>query len=205
MASVTLRTKPIFKKGYSLFLDIYNEAQRYKEYLKLYVSKDYTHPENKNVLIIDKDSWELSKAIQAKRLIQIKEFASGFIPKVNKQDFIKYYREKAAIKGHSTYRNAMLHLLSYNGKGILLFKNLNEDYLKGFIVFLKTQELSVTSVRLYLSRINIILNLAVAEKIIQVNPFKYLKTGKGGDIPSRKQKKVEYLTLEELRKMKKTD
>jgi len=82
MASVTLRTKAIAKKGFSLFLDIYNEGHRYKEYLKLYVSKDYTHPENKNVLKKDKDSWELSQAIQAKRLLLVKESAAGFIPKV---------------------------------------------------------------------------------------------------------------------------
>ncbi len=60
MASVTLRSKPIEKKGFSLFLDIYNEGQRYKEYLKLYVSKDYTKSENKNILKQDKDSWELA-------------------------------------------------------------------------------------------------------------------------------------------------
>ena len=96
MASVTLRTKSINKKGYSLFLDIYNEGHRYKEYLKLYVSKDYLKPENKNILRQDKESWELAKAIQAKRIIQLKESIAGFIPKSSKQDFIQYYQEQAA-------------------------------------------------------------------------------------------------------------
>ena len=75
MASVTLRVKPIVKKGYSLFLDIYNEGLRYKEYLKLYVSKDYTKPENKNILKQDKDNWELAKATQAKRLLLVTQLA----------------------------------------------------------------------------------------------------------------------------------
>src|ERR1700754_3068276 len=111
MASVTLRAKPVSKKGFALFLDIYNEGQRYKEYLKLYVSKNYTRPENKNVLKQDKDSWELANSIHAKRLLQVKESVSGFIPKVNRQDFIKYYKEKALIKNHSTYDNALRQLL----------------------------------------------------------------------------------------------
>jgi integrase len=205
MSSVTLRTKPIFKKGFSLFLDIYNEGYRYKEYLKLYVSKDYTQAENKNVLRPDKDSWELAKAIQAKRLINMKESAAGFIPRVVKHDFIKYYKEKAAIKSHSSYRNALLHLTAFNKGEKLSFKNLNEIFLKDFIEYLKSQNLSITSVRIYLSRLNIVLNLAVKEKIILVNPINYLKKGKGGDIPAPKQKKIEYLTIEELRKLNETE
>ena len=201
MASVTLRTKPIEKKGYSLFLDIYNEGQRYKEYLKLYVSKDYTKPENKNVLREDKDSWELANAVHAKRLLAIKESASGFIPKSSKQDFIKYFKEQAAIKGHSPYQLALRHLLIFNGRDTLTFKQLNEIYLKEFIAYLKSTDLSVTSIRLYLTMINVVLNIAVSEKIIQVNPFKYIKKGKNGDIPPKQQKKIEYLSLEELKQM----
>ena len=203
MASVTLRTKPVDKKGFSLFLDIYNEGQRYKEYLKLYVSKDYTKPENKNVLKQDKDSWELARTIQAKRLLIVKESAAGFIPKANKQDFIVYYKKQSAIKAHSTYFHALNHLLAFNKKEKLSFKQINEDYLTDFINYLRQQELSNGSIRLYISRMNIILNLAVKDKIIQANPLKFLKRGKGGVIPQKKQKKIVYLTLDELRKLKK--
>ena len=208
MASVTLRTKPIEKKGYSLFLDIYNEGQRYKEYLKLYVSKDYTKAENKNVLREDKDSWELANAIHATRLLAIKESASGFIPKVNKADFIEYYREKVKTKERKTYYFALRHLIEFNGRDKLSFKQLNENYLRDYIDYLKTKAkskvkeadpLSTTSVLICIGRISHILNLAVTEKVIQVNPFKYLTTGKNGDVPAKKQKKIEYLLLEELK------
>lgn len=201
MASVTLRTKAINKKGYSLFLDIYNEGQRYKEYLKLYVSKDYNKPENKNILRVDKENWDLAKAIQAKRILQIKESVAGFIPTSSKQDFIKYYREHAKQKGHDTYGYALTYFLEYNGSEKLSMKVFDERYLKGFIVFLKTTELSSSSIRLYLSRISIVLNQAVKEKIIQTNPFNYLKRGNGGDIPSNAKRKIEYLTIEDLRKL----
>lgn len=204
MASVTLRTKPIDKKGYSLFLDIYNEGQRYKEYLKRYVSKDYTKPENKNVLKQDKESWELAKAIQAKRFTQINESIAGFIPKVNKHDFIKYYREQAEKKNHDSYGYALTYLIDFNGGDKLFLKALDEKYLKGFIAHLQEQELSQSSIRMYLSRISIILNLAVKDKIIQVNPFNYLKRGNGGDIPAGNKKKIEYLTIEELRLLNNT-
>jgi len=205
MASVTLRAKAIDKKGFSLYLDIYNEGNRYKEYLKLYVSKDYTKPENKNILKQDKDSWELADAIRSKRLLIVKESAAGFIPKQNKQDFIAYYRKQATIKSHSTYHNALQHLVAFNSKETLPFKQLDEHFLKDFIEYLQQQQLSSTSVRLYLSRMNIILNLAVADKIIVDNPFNFLKRGKGGDIPPKKQKKIEYLTLEELRRFQSVD
>ncbi len=205
MASVTLRTKLIQKKGFSLYLDIYNEGQRYKEYLKLYVSKDYSKPENKNVLKADKDSWELAKAIQAKRIIQVKESAAGFIPKSNKQDFIAYFNKQAKVKQHSSYTYALRHLLIYINKEQLPFKQIDETFLKGFIDYLKNEtDLSVTTVRMYLLRINIVLNLAIADKIIQANPFVYLKKGKGGDIPVKKQKKIEFLTIDELRKLQAT-
>ncbi len=205
MASVTLRTKQIQKKGFSLFLDIYNEGQRYKEYLKLYVSKDYTKPENKNILKLDKDSWELAKTIQAKRIIQVKESAAGFIPKSSKQDFITYFKKQAFIKQHSSYSHALRHLLIFIKKEQLPFKLIDESLLKGFIDYLKDEtELSVTSIRTYLSRINIVLNLAIADKIIQVNPFVFLKKGKGGVIPAKNQKKIEFLTIDELRKLQAT-
>ena len=205
MASVTLRAKAIDKKGFSLYLDIYNEGNRYKEYLKLYVTKDYTKPENKNILKHDKDSWELADAIRSKRLLIVKESAAGFIPKQNKQDFIAYYKKQAAIKVHSTYHNALQHLIVFNGRDNLPFKQLDEHFLKDFIDYLQQQQLSTSSVRLYLSRMNIILNLAVADKIIVANPFNFLKRGKGGDIPAKKQKKIEYLTLDELRKFQAVD
>jgi site-specific recombinase XerD len=203
MASVTLRTKGIDKKGYSLFLDIYNEGHRYKEYLKLYVSKDYLKPENRNILKQDKESWELAKAIQAKRFIQIKESIAGFIPKSTKQDFIKYYREETSQR-HKTYQHALTYLIEYNQSEKLPFRVLDEKYLKDFITFLKTQELSISSIRMYLSRISAILNQAVKNKVIQTNPFHYLKRGQGGDIPAETQSKIEYLTLEELRKLNDT-
>jgi len=81
---------------------------------------------------------------------------------------------------------------------------LDEKYLKDFITFLKTQELSISSIRMYLSRISAILNQAVKNKVIQTNPFHYLKRGQGGDIPAETQSKIEYLTLEELRKLNDT-
>ena len=205
MASVTLRVKKIQKKGFSLFLDIYDEGKRYKEYLKLYVSKDYTKPENKNILKADKDSWELAKAIQAKRIIQVKENSAGFIPKSNKQDFIAYFRKQVIIKQHSSYSYALRHLLLHTKKEQIPFKQIDEKLLKGFIDYLKTEtDLSVTTIRMYLLRLNIVLNAAIADKIIHVNPFTYLKKGKGGDIPAKKQKKIEYLTIEELRKLQAT-
>jgi site-specific recombinase XerD len=204
MASVTLRTKEIEKKGYSLFLDIYNEGKRYKEYLKLYVSKDYTKAENKNVLKVDKDSWDLAKAIQAKRLTVINESNAGFIPKASKRDFISYYREQAAKKNHDSYENALQYLLDFIKRDKLSFKAIDDKFLKDYIAFFATKPLSASSVRMYLSRFSIVLNLAVKDKIIQVNPFTYLKRGVGGDIPLGVKNKIEYLTIEELRLLNNT-
>jgi integrase len=51
---------------------------------------------------------------------------------------------------------------------------------------------------------NAVLNQALKDKIIQANPFSYLKRGNGGDIPPETQSKIEYLTIEELRKLNET-
>jgi len=49
------------------------------------------------------------------------------------------------------------------------------------------------------------LNQAVKDKIIPTNPFHLLKRGQGGDIPAETQSKIEYLTIQELRKLNETD
>ena len=205
MASVTLRCKPITKKGFSIFLDIYVDGTRYKEYLKLYVSKDYTRPENKNVAKVDKENWELAMAIQAKKLTNIKESSAGFMPKANKQDFISYYRKQAEKKAHDSYDNALGYFLDHLGREKLSFKALDDKYLKDFIGYLRRTSLSPSSMAMYLSRISIVLNMAVKDKIIQVNPFVYLTRGNNGDIPVSQKKKIEYLTIDELRILHNTE
>ena len=105
-------------------------CHRNKEYLKLCVSKDYLKPQNKNILKQDKESWELAQAIQANRLFQMKESLAGFIPKSNKQDFIKYYREQATQRMSKTYQYVLTYLIEFNKCEKLSFKVLDEKYLK---------------------------------------------------------------------------
>ena len=146
MASVTLRTKPIQKKGYSLFLDIYNEGQRHKEYLKLYVTKDYTRPENKNILKEDKGNWELAKAIHAKRLLQVKETVAGFVPKSYQKDFIIYFKEKASISNNPNYNHALRHLLIFTKNSKLFFRSIDDIFLRSFIKYFKSNNHKIISV-----------------------------------------------------------
>jgi hypothetical protein len=71
-----------------------------------------------------------------------KKALAGFIPKSSKQDSIVYYRQQAELKRTTGLMiNALAYLLDYNKSGKLPFKVINEKYLKGFIAFLKAQEL----------------------------------------------------------------
>jgi len=85
---VTIRAKKKVNGTYHLYIDIYDNGQRKKEYLKLYVSEDYTQPETdkqgniifdakgqpkpKKVKPQDRELWALAERIRIKRELEIK-------------------------------------------------------------------------------------------------------------------------------------
>ena len=66
--NVTIREKPMKNGNASLFLDIYNDGIRTKEYLKLYI---ITKPRSSADREANRQVWELAEKIQIERKITI--------------------------------------------------------------------------------------------------------------------------------------
>lgn len=201
--SVKLRAKKI-KKGYSLFIDSYQNGSRHKEYLGLYVSKDYTQMNNPRVLKEDKDAWTLANSIYGERL---KDSLLGKIGHVSKKarnaDFLLYYKdliESDPKKDNPSYRAALNYLEDFSG-GNLPFKSVDRNYLVKFKKYLQSN-LSNNTAAIYFRRVNIAWNKAVKEDKIDTNPFKRMDRE---DKPKIKESETVYLEPEELRKLTSID
>lgn len=103
-------------------------------------------------------------------------------------------------------RNAQARVeeyLLYIGKPDFSLADVDKDFCKGFIAFLKTctfnngkKTLSSTTCRIFMNRLAAALNKAIREGLIDRNPFKLLETK---EKPQKQNAIREFLTIEELR------
>lgn len=156
-------------KRYSLYLDIYQKGSPRKyESLNLYLTDD--RHLNKEVL-------RLAEAIKAKRQLELQANEHGFIPDFKKRiNFITYFeqirKEKNKERKSSFYNNTYKHLVDFTG-GNVQINSVNEKWLKQFSDYLHTK-VSHNSVYCYFNCLHAVLNKAVKDRILQVNPFIYL-------------------------------
>jgi integrase len=205
-------------KKISLFLEYYKGAsidskgrKTYKrdyEYLDLFLHiKPKTTIEKQE----NKQNLELAKNIKSKRELEIKNNEYGFLTKSkSNSDFISYFKKLteerlASLGNYGNWDSTLKHLENYSG-GKVLFKNIDENFCKGFQEHLtKTvkkkngENLSSSSVSSYFNKFRAALKQAVKEKIITYNHSSDVR------IPKVKEKEREYLTLEEVRKIEKTE
>ena len=185
--SVTLRKRKIKSGGYSLYLDIYSEGNRQREFLKIYLGKNRE---------VNKENIKTAESYRAKREIEINSGNYGFVPGFKKNaNFILYFENltKSKPKGtNKSYQNTLNYLQSFT-KGSVKFTNVNDDWLKKFIKYLETQKLARNSIVEYLNVLKASLNEAIRDKIILVNPFQFIK------MPKREEVEKSFLTLEELK------
>jgi len=216
---VHLRQRQQTKNGkISLYLELYNGATSTKEgktkpirkyeYLDLYlISKPKTPIDKQH----NKDIMELAKNIKAKRELQIKNGEFGFTSDFkSKGDFLEYFKyqlkKKQQYKGSYGIWNATLkQLIKYTGDK-LLFKEIDKTFIEGFVDYLlndarmaNNQKLTPSTAKCYYSKLKACLNQAVKDRIIYSNPCNNIT------INNRYQHKREYLTLEEVRKIVRTE
>ena len=149
---VTLRVKPLAANKFHLFIDVYENGKRSKQYLKLYVSEDYTQPEidkqgnvvfdskgapkAKKVKAQDKDNWELASKVRTEMDNKLNKGNFGF-DNANKKNgsFTDYFAAYVAKYNKKDKRKAVACLAQFteynNAKGVL-FSAISEDYSIGF-------------------------------------------------------------------------
>lgn len=219
---VTLRTRET-ATGKSIYLDVYQDGVRSREFLKLYLIP-VKKPEDK---ITNKTTWESAETIARERAQQIVKGKAGIKDKKCKillLDFMQYrvehFMEKAKEdnrKGNNTakqIRNATRHLAAYinlkYGKKAIKLSDVDKKFCVGYGEYLYTatgrknkycpeKPLSSGTREIYYKSLSTALNVAVKMGYIQQNPMTQINRQEiiGKCTPNERV----YLTIEELQKL----
>ncbi|MDR0812251.1 MAG: site-specific integrase [Paludibacter sp.] len=215
---IKIRFKKLANGNQSIYLDYYREGQRKYDFLKLYLlPATNTANRTKNA-----DTLQLAKAIQAKKIVELQNNIHGFSNsgtrlKVNVIDYIEKLAEKKREKagGNSrgncqNYLALAYHIQKYSGDK-LTFKSVDKRFCEGFLEYLKTAErtnawgdhfpLNPNTQFGYMKKFETVLNTAIADEIITVNPFRHIKQE---NKPKKHRAEVCYLTEEELKMLDNT-
>ncbi|WP_373149821.1 tyrosine-type recombinase/integrase [Bacteroides ovatus] len=207
---VRIREKRLNDGNVSLYLDMYYMGARKKEGLKLYLVPEV----NAAAKLQNRNTLKLAEQIKAERILDIQQHGLVNWESVKKGRMTlatwveKYTKDENGLTPASmrSKRNAQARVeqyLLYIGKPNLALKEVDKDFCKGFIAFLKTctfnngkKTLGSTTCRIFMNRLAAALNMAVREGLIDNNPFKLLDAK---EKPQKKSAMREFLTIEELR------
>ena len=207
---VRIREKRLNDGNVSLYLDMYYMGARKKEGLKLYLVPEV----NAAAKLQNRNTLKLAEQIKAERILDIQQHGLVNWESVKKGRMTlatwveKYTKDENGLTPASmrSKRNAQARVeqyLLYIGKPNLALKEVDKDFCKGFIAFLKTctfnngkKTLGSTTCRIFMNRLAAALNIAVREGLIDNNPFKLLDAK---EKPQKKSAMREFLTIEELR------
>lgn len=215
---VHLRQRKQTKSGsISLYLEIYKgtmttpegKVKNLKdyEYLKLYLIDKPKTPAQKDQ---NAETLKLAESIKSQRIVDIAKGEYGFNnSKKTTVNFIDYFKaltddRKQSNGNWGNWDSTLKHLVNYKGQNIR-FKDIDEAFCKGFLEYLNNAEkssgqpLSSASKASYFSKFRASLKEAVKKKIIASNPADDVS------IPKVKYEKREYLTIDEVRALYKTE
>jgi integrase len=222
---VKIRYKTLSNGNQSIYFDIYRNGKRMYEFPKLYLVPEKTPADKEQ----NRQMLEKAVKIKAQRIDEITNNENGFANMGLKQkaNFIDYLQELAnekreaaggATKGmHQTYESLIKHLTAYKGNRFN-FKNITRDFCIGFIEYLQTAQngvykrgiselnpsglLSQATQHNYVRVMSVVLNKAVTEGILPLNPINHLKRY---ERPKKPDASREYLTIDEVKQLVKTE
>mgnify|MGYP001208081138 CR=1 FL=1 len=216
---IHLRQRKHSKKGsISLYLEIYKgtttsssgkvKILRDYEYLNLYL---IDNPKNQIDKQQNKETLSLAKSIKAKRELEIKNGLYGFINEFKQStNFIDYFTDqmenrKQSKGNYGNWDSTLKHLIKFAGIKVS-FREIDQTFCENFRDYLKNTAkktnglpLSSSSVSSYFNKFRACLKEAVKKKIILSNPATDVSN------PKVIENKREYLTLDELKAIVKTE
>ena len=214
---VKLREKKLSNGNSSLYLDIYRNGKRHKEYLKLYLIDATTPMEREQ----NRQTLATAQAIKSKRLIEMQNGEYSFTRQFKEDTpFLEYYRKMVEdrhknpeSKGNwGNWRSCLRYLEIYCDEKTT-FKDITPEFIAGFKDFLDNVEkdthkrtgprrerdvfqgLSQNSKVSYFNKLRACINQAYDERIISVNPLRGIEGFKAAEV------KRDYLTLEEVKQL----
>ena len=209
---VRLRRRLMASGNTSLYLDIYLDGRRSYEYLKLYLIPERTRADKET----NRETLRLAAAIQAKRLVEVRNGEFGFKNKADDDvPFYDYFRElideKKTSETKSTvssWKMTLRHLLAYDGREGLTLRNITKEWVVGFKNHLGkstllrckdgARRLSANSKAFYFSKLRACLKRAYEDGLITSDPMRGVP-----NMPSEETERS-YLTIEELKTLART-
>ena len=218
---IKIRFKKLTNGNQSIYLarwNSYSDKWEYEFLKTLYIVPGNT-PESK---ARNDETLALAKAIQSKRITELQNNEHGFKStgtrsKVNVIDYIKDLaaKKKEKIGGnergnYQSYLALARHLQQYSGHKTT-FKTIDKKYCEGFLDYLKTvtkvskwsdqPHLNPNTQWGYMKKLETVLNAAITDEIVTVNPFRYIKSE---DKPEKHRAEICFLTLDELKTLENT-
>lgn len=212
---VKLREKDLANGNKSLYLDIYRDGKRVREFLKLYLNKATTPLEKEQ----NRQTLAVAQSVRAKRQIEIQNGEYGFTSQFKSETpFLEYYRKMCEDRhgnpesrgNWGNWYSCLQHLQRYCDEKTT-FKDITPDWIEGFKHFLDKVEkdaykrknnalaegkpLSQNSKVSYFNKLRACINQAFDDRIIPINPLR--------GIEGFKQDETErvYLTIDEIKKL----
>jgi len=203
--NVTLREKPLANGNISLFLDIYRDGIRVKEYLKLYV---VAKPKNKDERAANKETLQLAEEIRAARQSELNHSAFGLISPVKQraylydyfQNYIDVYTKKdiRMIVGAFERFKAFMAKDYPHRKQKMRFDELTPDMIKSYVEYLQDHSTGEGAASYY-QRFKKIINSAIDNGIILKSPCTGIRC-----IVDENSLKKDVLSLEEIQQLAQT-
>ena len=164
----------------------------------------------------------LANAVKAQKIVELQNTTHGFSvssgrSKMNVIDYIKNIAEKRRIKSgkergvYQGYLALARQINEYSGSKTT-FKQINKVYCQGFLNYLETAKnlnrgqadkpLNENTRFWYMKVFEAVLNAAISDEIIFINPFKQIKPDFK---PSKHKAEICYLTINEIKALENTN
>lgn len=215
---VKLRRKNLANGNVSLYLDIYVNGRREYEFLKLYLIPEKSKADRDR----NRQTLDLANSVKSQRIVEIQRGEHGFKPNRRvKVLFYDYYeaaaeqrKKKESAGAFRTWSGSLYHLKVYDTRSDLTFDDITPKWIDGFKRYLEKDAvhcsckkhngknatpLSQNTKKAYFTKLRTCLRQACSDGIIQSNPMDGVSGITGQET------KREYLSLEELRAMAKTE
>ena len=176
--NVTIREKPMKNGNASLFLDIYNDGIRTKEYLKLYI---ITKPRSSADREANRQVWELAEKIRIERESAINHQRHGIPSPINKKinllDFFEAYYTSYTKKDIRIILGAIDRFKDFLKQAYPNYQNhikpdqLSKQMIKEFVDYLESKSTG-EGARGYFQRFKKIISNAEENDFITKNPCK---------------------------------
>lgn len=215
---VFLRDKKISNGRRTLYLDFYppiahpeTGKQTRREFLKLYI---YERPKTEADRDHNKETRILAENIRAQRQIHLQAGNYNFLlPSHKKKDFLQYFKDlaekrKTSKGNYDNWLSAFNYFKAFT-KGRCLMEDVTEKLISDFKDYLKStpsihykksvRQLSQNAAHSYYNKLKAAVTKAFDERLLDDDPGKRVKGIKQADTER------EFLTLEELNKLAKTE